>query len=159
MTRVLLVLIALLVALPAEAGTRPFVKGSWQELRAAHNGRPTIVHLWSLTCAPCLAELPAWAKLAGRADLVMVSTDPVEQSRRLEATLGRAGLGQVESWAFADPFAESLRFEIDRRWRGELPRTLLIGSDGRTEAVSGTMAEEAVAEWLKRQEVSHAPRP
>ena len=33
------------------------------------------------------------------------------------------GLGKVEQWVFADPMPERLRFEIDRRWYGELPRT------------------------------------
>jgi thiol-disulfide isomerase/thioredoxin len=161
MSRLFLVVLALLFSVSAHAaGTRPFAKGSWQELRAAHSGRPTIVHLWSLTCAPCLAELPQWSDRVGKgADLVMVATDPVEQAPRLEAMLGRAGLAQLESWAFADPFAESLRFEIDRRWRGELPRTLLIGADGRVEALSGTVAQDVLTDWLKRQEQSHATRP
>jgi thiol-disulfide isomerase/thioredoxin len=159
MRRLALILLAVLAALPAHAGTRPLAKGGWQQVRAAHAGRPTIVHLWSLTCAPCLAELPAWAKVAGHADLVVVATDPVEQAARLDATLGRAGLAQVESWAFADAFTDSLRFEIDRRWRGELPRTLLIDAQGRVEAFSGTMEDGNVDEWLRRQESGHGSRP
>jgi hypothetical protein len=159
MTRLLAALL-LLLAVPAWAGDiTPFGRGSWQDLRAAHAGRPLIVHLWSLTCAPCLAELPHWRTLAGGADLVLVSTDSMEQAPRLKSTLARAGLGGVESWAFADPFTERLRFEIDRRWHGELPRTLLIAADGTTQAMTGTVESGALAAWLKRQEVPHAARP
>lgn len=140
------------------ADIRRFGQGSWAELRAAHAGRPTIVHLWSLTCAPCLAELPEWGKLRGT-DLVLVSTDPVEQGGRLSAVLSRAGLAGVESWAFADPYTEKLRFEIDRRWRGELPRTVLIGADGSSETVSGTMEPDRLRQWLARQEKGHAALP
>ncbi|HTH17327.1 MAG TPA: TlpA family protein disulfide reductase [Magnetospirillum sp.] len=162
MRRALAAVLLALLPLSAWAGeTRPFIAGSWQALRQAHVGRPLVVHLWSLTCAPCLAELPRWQALAGQgggADLVLVSTDPVEQAPRLTATLARAGLGGVESWAFADSFVERLRFEIDRRWRGELPRTVLIAADGTVTSVSGMMEADELAAWLKR-ETPHAARP
>lgn len=152
-TRLALALTALMVAGTAlAADIRPFAQGSWKDLRAAHAGRPTIVHFWSLTCAPCLAELPEWRRIQG-ADLVLVATDPVEQAPRLASTLAKAGLAGVESWAFADPYTEKLRFEIDRRWRGELPRTVLIGADGGSETVSGTMEPEWLQQWLEK---SHA---
>ena len=147
----------LLPGLAGAAETQPFVSGSWQALRQAHAGRPMIVHLWSLTCAPCLAELPQWGQLKG-VDLVLVSTDPVEQAPRLQTTLARAGLAGKESWAFADSFAERLRFEIDRRWRGELPRTLLINADGGVTAFTGTLEAAELAAWLER-EAPHAARP
>lgn len=147
---------ALAVAAAAQAADiRPLGQGDWAALRAAHAGRPTIVHFWSLTCAPCLAELPQWSRVQG-ADLVLVATDPVEQAPRLKAVLAKAGLAGAESWAFADPYAEKLRFEIDRRWRGELPRTLLIGADGGGETVSGIMAPELLRHWL---ETAHAGLP
>lgn len=140
---------ALMAAAAAQAGDiRPLGQGDWAALRAAHAGRPVIVHFWSLTCAPCLAELPAWRQVHG-ADLVLVATDPVEQAPRLKAALAKAGLAGAESWAFADPYTEKLRFEIDRRWRGELPRTLLIGADGNVETVSGTIEPERLRQWLE----------
>lgn len=153
------IVLGLLLAMPAWAGDiRPFGPDSWAALRAGHAGRPLVVHLWSLTCAPCLAELPQWGRVKD-VDLVLVSTDPIEQAPRMAATLHKAGLDRVESWAFADPFTERLRFQIDRRWRGELPRTLLIGPDGATEMVSGTMDPERLSQWLARQEPPHASRP
>ena len=45
-----------------ENASKSFGEGSWQDLTAAHKGRPLIVHFWSLACAPCLTELPEWGK-------------------------------------------------------------------------------------------------
>lgn len=149
-----LILALMLAAGPASAETRPFVKGSWPPLLQAHAGRPLVVHFWSLTCAPCLAELPQWRELRRRhpeMDLVMIATDPIEDAPRLERTLARAGLAGVEGWAFADGFAERLRFEIDRTWQGELPMTRLIGRGGDAETVIGPLPPSVLAQWLGRQ--------
>jgi thiol-disulfide isomerase/thioredoxin len=163
MKRLGLVLALLLAAWPALAGElRPFVRGSWQELRQAHAGRPTVVHLWGLTCAPCIAELPQWGKLAReRSDLqlVLVAADQRgEDAGPLGAALAKAGLADAESWGFADRFAARLRFEIDPRWQGELPRTLLIGADGEVTSVSGVADLAAVRAWLDAQKAKLASR-
>jgi hypothetical protein len=156
MMRRSLVLAAVLALLAgsALAETRPFGRGSWREMVQAHQGRPLVVHFWSLTCAPCLAELPAWQTLRTthpELDMVLVSTDPVAESPKLERMLGRAGLASVESWAFADGFVERLRFEIDRNWQGELPMTVQVGRDGTTESVVGGLDPDVLARWFQSQ--------
>lgn len=146
-----------LLALPAAAAgdLRPFLRGSWRELRQAHAGHPTIVHLWGLTCAPCLAELPRWADLQHARrdlDLVLIAADSaVEDTTRISTMLAQTGLSASESWAFADRFVDRLRFEIDPRWHGELPRSLLIAADGTIETVSGVADLAAIRAWLDRQ--------
>lgn len=143
MRAALLALAVLLVALPARAGElRPFGRGSWDQILRDHHGRTLAVHFWSLTCAPCIAEMPEWARLAreGKVTVVLVATDPIEEAPRLASMLKRKGVEHLENWAFADPFAERLRFEVDRRWRGELPMTRLVQSDGRAESHVGGIA-------------------
>jgi thiol-disulfide isomerase/thioredoxin len=139
----------------ARAETLPFERGSWRKLLARHAGEPTVIHLWGLTCAPCLAELPAWGRLqASRPDLrlVLVAADPLPQDPdRLQATLDRAGLGKVESWSFADRFHERLRYEIDPAWSGELPRTVLIDRAGKTTVLPGVADLARVRAWLDVQ--------
>jgi thiol-disulfide isomerase/thioredoxin len=139
-----------LMAATAAAAPRPFVRGTWAGLLQAHAGRPLAVHFWSLTCAPCLVELPRWKEIAGRGgmDVVLVSTDPPEDAAKVERTLKRAGLEGLESWGFADPFVEKLRFEIDRAWRGELPMTALISASGRIETRTGSLDGQDVKAWL-----------
>jgi len=145
-------LILLALAPSASADPRPFLRGSWQSLLQAHAGRPLVVHFWSLTCAPCLAELPQWRDTVkgGGMDFVLVSTDPPEDNAKVERTLKRAGLEKAESWSFADSFVEKLRFEIDRTWRGELPMTMLVSASGERDARTGTVSRQDIESWLAR---------
>jgi len=41
------------------ADLRPFVRGDFAAILAANAGRPAVVNFWSITCPPCLAEMPA----------------------------------------------------------------------------------------------------
>jgi len=154
--------VALALAWPAPAvdsgaavELRPFVRGSWQALRRAHAGQPTVVHFWGLTCGPCLAELPSWGRLVReRPDmtLVLVDADPVPDERAgVIATLARDGLSGVESWLFDDRFEERLRFEIDPRWQGEMPHTVMLGRDGRSVTITGVADLREVRAWLDAQ--------
>jgi thiol-disulfide isomerase/thioredoxin len=152
--RLVLLLAALLgTAWAAEAAEPlPFQRGSWAKLREAHAGQPTVIHLWGLTCAPCLTELPHWAALqAARPDLklVLIAADPVPQDpERVALTLAKAGLGNAESWNFADRFHERLRYEIDQAWAGELPRTMMIDRNGKVEVLPGVADLSTVKAWL-----------
>ena len=145
-------LLMLVAALPAAADPQPFGRGSWQSLLQAHAGRPLVVHFWSLTCAPCLAELPQWREITkgSGVDFVLVTTDPPEDKVKVERTLKRAGLDKVESWGFADSFVEKLRFEIDRSWRGELPITVLVSASGQQETLTGTVSRQDIQSWRDR---------
>ena len=133
----------------------PFASGSWQELRQKHNSRPTIIHFWGLTCGPCLVELPEWGRFAQAtkgAEFVMVAADPVpEEPADLSATLAKSGLAEIESWRFADRFAQRLQFEIDPRWRGELPMTILLAPDGSARSILGSVDFAELRGWIEQQ--------
>ena len=154
--RAVLAFLAMLVASPALAGDpQPFLRGSWQEVRQEHAGRPFIVHFWGLTCGPCLAELPQWGRfMRERPELamVMIDADPVVgDPGAIAATLAKAGLASAETWMFADPFTERLAYEVDPHWAGELPYTLLIRGDGSVKALPGTADFPALRDWVDRQ--------
>ena len=158
------ILLALLLGLVSVATAHasdaiPFERGSWAKLRAAHAGQPTVIHFWGLTCGPCLVEMPKWAALqAERPDLklVLIAADPMPQDpERVSATLAKAGLGGTESWSFTDRFYERLRYEIDPRWAGELPRTVMIDRDGKVEALAGVADFATVKAWLDAQAKAH----
>ena len=141
------------------ADPRPFERGTWAKLREAHAGRPTVVHFWAHTGAPCLAELPHWGEVQARRPdlrLVLIAADPVPQDpERLAATLARSGLDKTESWSFTDRFYERLRYEIDPAWAGELPRTVMIGRDGKVTVLTGVADLAQVRQWLDAQSKSH----
>src|SRR5215831_17203804 len=103
----ILVLAILLASAPASEGQselKSFRRGSWQELRRAHAGRPTIVAFWGVTCGPCKVELPmlgAFMRDQAGVDVVTISADLVpglpEATRSM---LQKAGLGSAENWIF-----------------------------------------------------------
>jgi hypothetical protein len=68
---------------------------------------------------------------------------------RVEAALRRAGMTRGRALALRGIADERLRFRIDPQWGGELPRTLLLGADGRVDdRFSGSADFAALARWL-----------
>jgi thiol-disulfide isomerase/thioredoxin len=143
-TRATLLLLALLTGAAAQAvELRPFVAGSMQQIRAAHAGRPFVLALWSLTCSHCQEELAQLGTLQRRhpeLNVVLISTDTPDDAKALTATLARHGLARAEAWVYADAFVERLRFEIDPRWGGELPRTYFFDHAHAVTVRSGALA-------------------
>lgn len=134
---------------------KPFVRGSHQQIVAARQGKPFILNFWSLTCSYCMVELEMLKKLAAKypkLDLVLVATDTPEEAQAVSATLTKFSLGKAEAWVFADSYIERLRFEIDREWQGELPRTYFFGAaKNEAIAVSGKVEREEVEQWIREQ--------
>jgi len=134
------------------ADAKPFARGSWQEIRARYDKQPMVVHLWGLTCAPCLTELPHWAAVRNafpEMNFVFIAADPAPMDiTDVTDELARADVTQVDSWNFADRFVERLRFEIDPSWKGELPRTLLIDKDGTMTVIPGVADLAKVKAWI-----------
>lgn len=148
----ILLLLALLAFNPAGAQElKPFVKGSMQRLVDARQGKPFILGFWSLSCPPCRDELAALGELARkypRLDLVLVSTD-MDASDAVVAVLKQAGLQRADAWVFADEFTDRLRFEADKKWRGELPRTYLYDPAHRVDAYSGKLDPALLEQWIR----------
>jgi len=132
-----------------------FQRGSWNQIRRAHSGEPFVVHIWGVTCGPCRTEMPEWgALLRDRQDmkLVLIDADLVPNEAGAVATmLDQAGLGGAENWVFGDGFVEPLRYEVDPQWRGEIPRTILIGRDDATTVMEGVVDLAAIRSWLDAQ--------
>lgn len=133
---------------------KPFVRGSYQQIISVRQGKPFIISLWSLSCGYCTVELAMLKKLAKKypkLDLVLVSTDTPEEEKMVSATLDKYSLGKAEAWLFAEDFAERLRFEIDKTWYGELPRTYFFNANGEVKAISGKLEQIEVERWIKQQ--------
>lgn len=133
---------------------KPFVRGSYQQIVAARQGKPFIVNFWSLTCSYCMVELAMLKKLKKnypRLDLVLISTDTPEEEKSVSATLAKFSLGKAEAWVFADSFTERLRFEVDKKWQGELPRTYFYSTKNEVNAISGKLEYKEVEQWVKQQ--------
>ena len=133
---------------------KPYGRGDFAKIVQAHAGRPLILHYWSVTCPPCLAELPQWKKIVdGRKeiDVVFVNTDDEDDRARASARLEKVGLSGAAHYGFADSFAEKLYFEADKSWRGEMPFTALVSPDGAVVTVTGEVDDPFIAGWLAKR--------
>jgi thiol-disulfide isomerase/thioredoxin len=133
---------------------KPYERGAFARIVKAHAGRPLIMHFWSVTCPPCIAELPQWAKLVSErkdVDFVFVSTDGEEDQPRAAGRLDKAGLAKATHYAFADDFVDKLYFEADATWRGELPFTALVAPDGGVTTATGAIDDPFVTKWLEKR--------
>ena len=134
------------------AGLRGFGPGSLRDIQSAHAGEPFLLVLWSITCGPCREEFEMLAALRaerGPFPLVLVSTDELSDLPLATEMLQRYGLAEVESWIFADPDAQRLRFEIDPSWYGEMPRSYFYDAAHGREGISGGLKRERVEAWLE----------
>ena len=135
----------------ADAGpTRMLDADGFARIRAAHAGRPLVVHLWGLTCGPCLDELPRWGALLRQRPgtaLVLIQADATPAGAG-DALLRQSGLAHAERWAVAETMDEFMRAAIDPAWTGELPRTLLFDGRGAPIVMRGGADFGALRRWL-----------
>ncbi|HEY9147600.1 MAG TPA: hypothetical protein VIQ22_01210 [Gammaproteobacteria bacterium] len=131
------------------AEIRPFISGSYGEIVDARGDSRFLLAFWSIDCPPCYAELEMLGKRMAKRpfDLILVSTDSPGAEAEVGRVLANFGLTDAENWIFAAP-DQRLRFEVDRTWYGELPRSYLFGPQGR-ETVTGTLEVETLLRWLK----------
>lgn len=155
MWRLLFLLLALAQPVNAEE-IHSFISGSIKEITVARQGKPFILSLWSLTCTHCRDELSVLSGLQKKypgLDVVLISTDSLEESAEVDDTLRQFTLSQAQAWVFADPFVERLRFEIDPKWHGELPRAYLYDASHRARAYSGKLNPELLEQWIQANRV------
>jgi hypothetical protein len=135
----------------AEVGAiRPFDRDSFTQIRAAYAHKPWVVHIWGLTCGPCLAELPKWGQMRKAhpdMNLVLIQADE-GSADAVEAAVEHAGLKGVESWSTRSEIDEFERASIDASWVGDMPRTLLISADGEVTTLKGVVDPNVIARWL-----------
>lgn len=148
--------LSLLPAWPAGAAPasdiKPLTATSMEEIISARKDKPFILGLWSLSCTHCREDLALLAKLSQRhpkLDLVLIAADTPEEAGEAASTLRPYRFKRVEQWIYADEFTEQLRYSIDRKWRGELPRTYFYDAAHRVRAISGKLDEIQTEQWIK----------
>ena len=151
MKRLALLLATALLALTAQAEMAPFVGGSLKQIERKQAGKPFILAFWSATCTHCPTELKALGELSRKypkLDIVLVATDTPAEAPELERLAQDYGVGRQARWVFADAQPERLRYEIDRRWFGELPRTYFYDARGARVGRSGVQPVEHLEQWI-----------
>lgn len=130
---------------------KPFVPGSYSAILAARQGRPFLLVLWSINCPPCRKELDLLADTHREypmLDLVLIATDDTGDINQVRGVLAEYGLDNLESWIFADPNDQRLRYEIDDKWYGELPRSYFYDPEHNRIALSGSLKSQHLEAWI-----------
>ena len=127
-----------------------YQQGDWKQLVIQNQGHAFIAHFWGLTCGPCLEELPAWGAFSMKNQAVPLVTIQVDQvpEKMIQQVLNDSGLSRAEHRMLVDAFDEYVRAEVDPKWMGELPFTLLVDSHGKVTRLRGKVNFERVQKWL-----------
>ncbi len=82
--------------------------------------------------------------------LIMLATDDASATDRAMSILTENELNQTDNWIFADANLQKLRYEIDPKWYGEVPRTYFVDKDHQRVGVSGSVPREKLETMLKK---------
>lgn len=140
------------VSLAAQADNiEDFGTQSFEQIKAQYDGKPFVVSLWSIDCAPCRVELKMLGELK-KSDpdfsLVVISTDSIENREEAADILESYELEGIKTWMFADAFVERLRYSVDPLWHGELPRSYFFKADHSFESHSGILTREQLVKYF-----------
>ena len=153
----LVAMLTFMSAASAAESVRPFTLGSLAQVLDARTGKPFILVFWSLDCQYCPTELKMLGELKRShpaLDIVLIATDSVSDIPQLISRAESYGVNKVEQWVFAEDMPERLRFEIDRRWYGEVPRTYFYDQKHQREARTGLVNKKFFEDWLARNVVT-----
>lgn len=149
---VFVLLVSLACTNPAVADSvRHFTADSYAQIEQVRAGKPFVLAFWSVSCSHCPAELRALAQFQRRyprLEIVLVATDTPQDAADASRHAAEYGLAGSEQWIFADEVPERLRFAIDRRWHGELPRTYFFDGRNAPTGVSGVIPPEKLEAWI-----------
>ncbi len=124
---------------------------SFAQIKSAYEGKPFVVSLWSIDCAPCRVELKMLGELKKNDPdfaLVVISTDSIENREEAADILDSYELAGIKTWMFADAFVERLRYSVDPLWHGELPRSYFFKADHSFESHSGILTREQIGKYF-----------
>ena len=120
---------------------KPYQSGDWSSLVKSANGAPIAIHFWGVTCPACVKEMPLWGsflKNKQNAKVIFIQVDDVTPES-MQKMLNKAGLEKANNYFVVGPFDERLRYEIDPKWHGETPTTILIDKNGKAIRKTGLM--------------------
>lgn len=142
-----------LTGAPASAGVananliEPFETNSLSQVVERQKGKPFVLMLWSLDCEYCQTSLKTLAQARRKGlRVVTLATDSMDDPQALALMQQRlAALGmRANAWAFGAAPAEQLRYTIDPKWHGEMPRSYWFNARGDKVAHSGVLTPELI---------------
>lgn len=149
-------LTALTIAAPCHAldGLRAFRPDSLPEIVSQAGAKPLVVLIWSLDCHYCSTSLQALSQLkaARGIEVATVATDPFDdaETRHSIAQKLLAGGMTGPAWAFGPWPDARLRYAIDPKWRGELPRSYWYENGRLIASHSGAVTSEMAMKYFQK---------
>ena len=72
-------------------------------------------------------------------ELTLINTDSMDEQTRVKKMLADYNLRGLDNWGFSDIDAEKLRYDIDSRWFGDLPRSYFFPVNGKIKRLRGAL--------------------
>jgi alkylhydroperoxidase family enzyme len=148
----------LLAATPATAAEslREFTPESFAAITASQKGQAYVLVVWSLDCEFCKASLATLAqKKRTQKDLKIVTlcTDQLADPQSAALIAKKLATLHLRSnaWVFGSAPPEQLRYTIDPKWHGEMPRSYWFDGSGVVRAQSGVISAQMVDQFLAKR--------
>ena len=144
-------------------------------LRANGTKKVRLINVWASWCAPCNAELPDIAAITRRyarrdLEVITIALDKAEDKPKVEKILGKHGLAvspkhvkslkeegrTTNNYIYAGAGTDGLAEALDPEWKGPIPYTLLVDTDGKIlMRVDGKIDQEKMlVDILKRMKTT-----
>lgn len=129
---------------------KPYQQGDWSSIIKSANGEPMAIHFWGVTCPACVKEMPQWGSFIAKnlnLNIVFIQVDDVSLEMIMKM-LSKAKLDNANNYYVSSPFDERLRYEIDPKWRGETPITILVNRKGQANRKTGPINFPELRVWF-----------
>jgi hypothetical protein len=94
--------------------------------------------------------MPLWGRYLQEhpnSKVIFIQVDDVS-TENMQKMLAKAGLDKANNYYIAGPFDERLRYEIDPKWHGETPTTILIDQKGKAVRKTGLIDFQKLKSFL-----------
>ena len=129
-----------------------FDVGSFEKIVKEKDKKDHLVILWSFDCPPCIKELKKVSVLNQQYpeyQLTLINTDGLEEQARVKTLLEKYNLQALDNWIFSDTDEEKLRYDIDARWFGDLPRSYFFPIKGKVKRLRGALTSAELLELFQ----------
>lgn len=132
---------------------KAFNSQSRVQIEQSNQGMAFVMAFWSVDCPYCIEEMQALGNLLRKhpqVKLITVCTDVMGRAADINKFLDQAHLPAHERWQFAEADEDRLRYNVDKNWGGELPRTYFYDAKHQVSALSGRPQNAWLADWFMK---------
>lgn len=130
---------------------KAFNSRSRVQIEQNNQGKAFVLAFWSVDCPYCIEEMQALGDILRKhpqVKLITVCTDVTGHEADISKSLDQAHLPAHERWQFAEADEDRLRYNIDKNWGGELPRTYFYDAKHLVSAISGRPQGTWLTDWF-----------